>query len=94
LLIFEGKLKKSYTVTLHYKGFRPPNKIVLDSTVRKGNILSLAHAGILHFSMPEYISGKEVYKIPAMGEGQNVLAPLGGFLIPELQFFRRELHLG
>jgi hypothetical protein len=45
-------------------------------------------AVILHFSMPEYFSGFEVYKIQAMGEGQNVLAPTGDFLIPRTAIFQ------
>ncbi len=36
------------------------------------NLFSLAHAGILHSSMPEMFSGMEKCKMPAMGEGQNV----------------------
>jgi hypothetical protein len=48
------------------------------------NILTLAHAGILHSSMPEDISG--------MGEGQNLPEPTGAFSFPELLFSRGKLH--
>jgi hypothetical protein len=41
----------TYTVTRPYRGFRHPDWMAPDLTVREGNILSLAYAGILHSSM-------------------------------------------
>jgi hypothetical protein len=46
--------------------------------------LSLAHAGILHSSMPEDISGME--------EEKKFPGPTGAFLFPERQFSRGKFH--
>jgi hypothetical protein len=41
----------TYAVTRPYRGFRHPDWMAPVQTVREGNILSLAFAGILHSSM-------------------------------------------
>jgi hypothetical protein len=42
--------------------------------------------------MPEDIYGIEEYKNASTDKGQNVPAPTGDFLFPELQLFKGELH--
>jgi hypothetical protein len=64
-------MEKLYTVTRPYAGFRPPDRMATDKRSGEGNILSLAHAGILHSSMPEISS--------IMGEGQKFPTETGGF---------------
>jgi hypothetical protein len=58
----------------------------------EGNILSLAHAGILHSSMLEDISGMEECKIPSWARDKMFRCQQGAFSFPELQFSRGELH--
>jgi hypothetical protein len=83
LLIFEGKQKESYTVTRHYEAFRHPDKMALDSTVRRGTFCPSPMAGILHFSMPENISGIEECKIPAWAREKRFWHQQGACNFPE-----------
>jgi hypothetical protein len=56
--------------------------------------MSLAHAGILYFSMQEDISGMEKCKIPARARDKMFQYLQGAFSFPELQFSRGVLHFG
>jgi hypothetical protein len=55
-------------------------------------VLSLAHAVILHSSMPEDISSMEECKIPVWARDKMFRHQQGLFPFPELQFSRGELH--
>jgi hypothetical protein len=56
------------------------------------DVLSLAHAVILHSSMPEDISSMEECKIPVRARDKMFRHQQGLFPFPELQFSRGELH--
>jgi hypothetical protein len=56
------------------------------------DILSLAHAVILHSSMPEDIFSMEECKLPVWARDKMFLNQQGLFPFPELQFSRGELH--
>jgi hypothetical protein len=56
------------------------------------DILYLAHAVILHSSMPEDISSMEECKIPVWARDKMFQHQQGLFPFPELQFSRGELH--
>jgi hypothetical protein len=53
-----------------------------------GNMLSLAHAGILHSSMLEAIYGMEECKMPAWATDKMFPHQQGAFPFPELQLSR------
>ncbi len=77
-------MEELYTVTRpYYTGFhfRHPDWMAPDKRPGEGNILSLAHAGILHSSMPEISF--------SMGEGQKVPTETVGLFIPRTAIFQR-----
>jgi hypothetical protein len=51
------------------------------------------HAGILHSSMLEHIYGIVECKLPAWARDKMFQHQQGAFPFPELQLFRRELHV-
>jgi hypothetical protein len=76
------------TKNTKYKILSPP--LTFPAWAR--DILNLAHAIILHSSMPEDISGMEECNIPVWARDKMFRHQQGLFPFPELQFSRGKLH--